>query len=135
MADAQFNNPYGKEFNRTQDAPGGQATGLVGFLIKISGGHLKVATATNILVVVTVVSFTLSAIIFSNMFFSQKNNKKYKPVPILKETILPGIKQGFPEITDKILEKLPETFYREDVPSDIMNKLPQEVINSIPPRP
>ena len=135
MTDTQFNNPYGKEFNRTQDAPGGQATGLVGFLIKISGGRLKVAAVNNILVVITVVSFTLSAIIFSNILFSQKNNKKYEPVPISKETILPGIKQGFPEITDKMLEKLPETFYREDIPPDIMNKLPQEVINSIPPRP
>lgn len=135
MADTQFNNPYGKEFNRTQDAPGGQTTGLVGFLIKISGGHLKVETANNILVVVTVISFTLSAIIFSGLFFSEKNNKGYKPVPISKELILPAIKQEFPEITDDMIKRLPETFYREDIPSDIVNKLPQEVINSIPPRP
>ena len=134
MADTQFN-PYGEEFNRAQDTPGRQSTGLVGFLIKISGGIIKERSANNILIVITVISFTLSAIIFSSIFFSQKNTGKFTPPPISKKYILPGIKQEFPEITDKMLEKLPENFYREDIPSDILNKLPQEVINSIPPRP
>ena len=134
MTDIQFDSQY-KEFDRTRDALGHQTAGLVGFLVKISGGHLKIETANNILVVITVISFTLSTIIFSNIFFSQKNNEKSKPLPISKEVILPAIKHDFPEITDKMLEQLPETFYREDIPSDMASKLPQEIINSIPPRP
>src|SRR3989344_3542105 len=114
MADTQFN-PYGEEFDRVQDAPGRRSTGLIGFLIKISGGIIKERSANNILIVITVISFTLSAIIFSSIFFSEKNNEKSKPAPISKKYVLPGIKHEFPGITDDMIKRLPETFYREDI--------------------
>lgn len=134
MADIQFNSQY-KEFDKARDALGHETSGLVGFLIKISRGHLKVETANNILVVITVVSFTLSAIIFSSIFFSQKSADQSKPQPVLKEMALPIIKQEFSGITDDMIERLPETFYREDIPADIASKLSQEIIDLIPPRP
>jgi len=134
MTNDQFN-PYGEEFNKVQDILGHQSAGLVGFLIKVSGGRIKTGTANNILVIVMVVSFTLSTIIFSGMFFSQKNNEKSKPAPISKEMVIPIIKQEFPGITDTMIERLPETFYREDIPSDVAGKLTPEIINSVPPRP
>lgn len=134
MADILFDSQY-KEFDKARDALGHQTAGLVGFLIKISGGRIKSETANNILIVITVVSFTLSAVIFSRVFFSEENNAQSDPPPISKETILPFIKQEFPGITDNMIDRLPEIFYREDIPPDIASKLPQEIIDSIPTRP
>ncbi len=134
MLETQFNSHEEASYSALNTS-GYQPAGLIGFLIKIFRGHIKAETATNILIVITVVSFTLSAIIFSSIFFSQKNTGKLIPKPISKEVILPAIKQEFPEITDSMLKQLPETFYREDIPPDMANKLSQEIINSIPPRP
>lgn len=133
MEEIRFNS-QDKEFNSTQDVRERQVTGLVGFLVKISRGIIKEEAANNILVIITVVFFTLSAIIFSRLFFLEKNNAQYPP-PIPKEMIVSAIKYEFPEITDAMIKELPETFYREDIPSSIASKLPQEIINSIPPRP
>jgi len=131
MTDTQFN-PYGEEFNRDQDTPGRQSTGLVGFLIKVSRGHIKEAAANNILVVISVFSFTLSAIIFSSIFFSQKNAGQSKPPPVSKEAAIKIIKQGFPNTRQEVLEGLPEIFYREDISPDILKELPLEFVNLIP---
>lgn len=134
MADIQFDSQY-KEFDKARNALGHQTAGLVGFLIKIFRGHIKAETATNILIVITVVSFTLSAIIFSSIFFSQKNNEKYKPTPISKEIAIKMIRQGFPNTPLEVLEWLPESFYRDDISPDILKKLPSEFVNLIPTKP
>lgn len=107
---------------------------LVNWLIKIRIAR-DVQTANYILVGIAAVAFTLSVVIFWNTFLKIKSEQINQAQPISKIEAIPVIKGLAPTIPDSMLDRLPETFYREDIPQDLANMLPQNLINSVPPRP
>lgn len=133
MANIEFNEgytPQGKQSWGDNES----SSHLARLLIKIKVAR-DVTTANYILVGVATVAFTLSIIIFGDTFLKIKSQQIEKAPPISKSEMMPVIKGFAPNITDSMLDRLPEKFYREDIPQEIVNVLPQNLINSVPPRP
>lgn len=107
---------------------------LTGLVMKLSGNIIKKReTANNILVVITVTSFTVSGIIFSQVFSTDERAPRATPEPVSKEVILPILNElHIPQAT---VDRLPNEIYQEDIPLDIAQSLPPQVLDSIPHRP
>lgn len=135
MEEIEFNPQRGSEPGKTYD-PGVRETPLfVRLLIKISGGILDTESANYVLVGIAAVAFTLSGVIFWNIFGETGANQTQQIPPMSKTAILPAIGELAPNVTSEMLDRLPATFYREDIPSDIAKVLPETIINAVPRRP
>jgi hypothetical protein len=129
--DSRRNNPgVGKIGDVEQKTPT-----LVKLLIKISAGALDEQTANYVLVGIAAVAFTLSGVIFWNISGETEINQVRQIPPMSKTAMLPAIRKLAPNVTNEMLDRLPATFYREDIPSDIAKVLPETIINAVPRKP
>lgn len=132
MSNIEFNQEYIP--SRNLGGNDSKPSFLVHFLMK-----LKLAknpqVANYILVAVATAAFTLSIVIFFNVFTKPDMHTVYYQPPISKDFARTFVRNEFPTIPNEVFNRLPDYFYREDIPSDIIKLLPADFINLIPQEP
>jgi hypothetical protein len=86
--------------------------------------------ANYVLIGIIIISISLTlVVIFSNFYNSHKNPQ---PIPMSREDVLFIINTLFPHIPQDLIDQIPDTFYKEDLPEDIFYYLPSDIVKLIP---
>jgi hypothetical protein len=86
--------------------------------------------ANYVLVGIIVISVILTfLVVFGGNY---KKHKKTSPLPMSREDALLIIDIQFPHIPQDLIDQIPDTFYKEDLPKDIFYYLPTDIVKLIP---
>lgn len=73
----------------------------------------------------------MGAVVFAAVLFKMVIFKTIDPNTINKQQIGNAV-QGV--LSQEEINRLPDTFYREDIPRDILEKFPKEIVDGLPSR-
>ncbi len=112
----------GEKYTKNIGANTSKTSAMVKWIMKT--GLVKDKTQANIaLLVIAVIFLGISTSLFID------SNSAVRLNPMDKNSIPEEVRLQFSE---KVFTQLPEKFYLEDIPSNILNKLSPEIIESIP---